>query len=103
MTLAPIAEDSAARLITQTELLANASDIDGPTLAAINLAIAAGNGTLIDNHDGTWSYTPAADDDTAVSFSYQVTDGFELAVAASATLDITPCRTTSADHARHPR
>ena len=60
MTLAAIAEDSGARLITQAQLLANATDVDGPSLTAINLAIASGNGTLVDNGNGTWSYTPAA-------------------------------------------
>ncbi len=44
---------------------------------------------MIDNGDGTWSYTPALNDDTSVSFSYTVTDG-SLSVAGSATLDITP-------------
>ena len=57
--MAAIAEDSGARLITQAELLANASDVDGDPLTAINLAIASGNGTLVDNGNGTWSYTPA--------------------------------------------
>jgi parallel beta-helix repeat protein len=89
ITLPPIAENSGAVLITQTELLANASDVDGPSLSAINLAIASGNGTLADNHDGTWSYTPAQNDDTSVSFSYQVTDGVAAPVADSATLGIT--------------
>ncbi len=89
MTLAPIAEDSGARLITQAELLANAADVDGPTLTATGLTIATGSGSLIDNGDGTWSYTPALNDDTSVSFSYTVTDG-SLSVAGSATLDITP-------------
>ena len=74
MTLAAIAEDSGARLITQAELLANASDVDGPA-HGINLAIASGNGTLVDNGNGTWSYTPALNDDTSVTFSYAVTDG----------------------------
>ena len=90
MTLAAIAEDSGARLITQAELLANATDVDGPALTAINLAISSGNGTLVDNGNGTWSYTPAANDDTSVTFSYAVTDGIAAPVAASATLDITP-------------
>ena len=49
VTLAAIAEDSGARLITQAELLANATDVDGPSLTAINLAIASGHGTLVDN------------------------------------------------------
>ena len=39
------------------------------------LSITSGNGTLVDNVDGTWSYTPALNDDTAVTFSYTVTDG----------------------------
>ncbi len=89
VTLAPIAEDSGARLITQTELLVNASDVDGPALTATGLTIATGSGSLVDNGDGTWSYTPALNDDTSVSFSYSVTDG-SLSVAGSATLDITP-------------
>jgi VCBS repeat-containing protein len=90
VTLSPIAEDSGARLITQAELLANASDVDGPALSAINLAIATGNGSLIDNGDGTWSYTPAPNDDTAATFSYQVTDGIAPPAAGAASLDITP-------------
>jgi len=89
VTLAAIAEDSGARLITQAELLENANDVDNPSLSAVNLAIATGGGSLANNNNGTWSYTPAANDDTQVSFSYQVTDG-ALSAAGSATLDITP-------------
>ena len=89
VTLSAIAEDSGARLITQAQLLGNVTDLDGPSLTVANLAIAAGSGTLGDNHNGTWSYTPALNDDTSVSFSYQVTDG-TTSVADSATLDITP-------------
>ena len=90
VALDPIAEDSGARLITQADLLANASDADGPSLSAVNLAIASGSGALADNGDGTWSYTPALNDDTSVSFSYAVTDGIAAPVATSATLDVTP-------------
>ena len=89
VTLSAIAEDSGARLITQAQLLANAADPDGPTLNATGLSIASGGGTLIDNGNGTWSYTPDPDDDTAVSFSYTVTDGI-ASTAGTANLDITP-------------
>ncbi len=95
VTLSAIAEDSGVRLITQAELLANASDVDSPSLSASNLTIASGKGSLINNGDGTWNYTPAADDDTEVTFSYQVTDG-SLSVNASASLDITPVNDASA-------
>jgi Ca2+-binding RTX toxin-like protein len=64
--------------------------VDGPSLSAIDLAISSGNGTLVNNGNGTWSYTPALNDDTSVSFSYAVTDGVAAPVATSATLDITP-------------
>ena len=87
VTLTVIAEDSGPRLITQAELLANATDVDGPALTATSLAISSGAGTLVDNGNGTWTYTPALNDDTGVSFSYVVTDG-SLSAAGSATLDI---------------
>ena len=89
VTLAAIAEDSGARLITQAELLANATDVDGPALTATGLAINSGAGTLVDNGNGTWTYTPALNDDSAVSFSYTITDG-SLTTPGSATLDILP-------------
>src|SRR4029078_831709 len=95
VTLVAIAEDSGARLITQAELLANATHADGPALTAINLAIASGSGTLVDNNNGTWSYTPAANDDTAVTFSYAVSDGIAAPVATTASLDITPVDETN--------
>ncbi len=89
VTLVAIVEDSGARLITQAELLANAADVDGPSLTAIGLVISSGSGALLDNGNGTWTYTPAANDDTGVGFSYWVTDG-SLSAPGSATLDITP-------------
>ena len=89
VTLVSIVEDSGARLITQAELLANAADADLDALTATNLAISAGNGSLVDNLDGTWTYTPALNDDADVTFSYSITDG-ALSVAGSASLDITP-------------
>ena len=53
------------------------------------MIVNTGNGTLNDNGDGTWTYTPSANDDANVSFAYIVTDGTDN-VAGSATLDITP-------------
>ena len=88
VTLAAIAEDSGPRLITQAQLLVNASDVDGPSpLTAINLQISAGNGALDDNGNGTWTYHPALNDSTSVTFSYSVTDGV-TPVTTSASLDI---------------
>jgi hypothetical protein len=89
VVLDAIAEDSGVRLITEQQLLANADDVDGDVLAVTGLTITNGNGDLVDNLDGTWSYTPALNDDGDVSFSYNVTDGVD-SVPGLATLDITP-------------
>ncbi|WP_298624524.1 Calx-beta domain-containing protein [uncultured Legionella sp.] len=70
-----INEDS-GRLITQAELLAHATDIDDNALLTVTHLISSGNGTLHDNGNGTWTYTPALNDDTDVSFSYTITDGY---------------------------
>ena len=68
-----VAEDT-DRIITETELLANASDADGDALSVTGLAISSGNGTLVDNNDGTFTYTPDANDDTEVTFEYTISD-----------------------------
>src|SRR6185503_1835081 len=90
VTLAPLAEDGGPRLITNAELIANATDIDGDPLTATGLVIASGNGSVVDNSNGTWTYTPAANDASSVSFSYTIGDGNGGSVAGSATLDLTP-------------
>jgi VCBS repeat-containing protein len=88
VTLAAIAEDSAATTITAAQLLAGASDIDSATLSITDLVL-VGGGTLVANGPGSWLFTPAANDDTSVSFTYKVSDG-ELSVNQTATLDLTP-------------
>ena len=90
VTLAPIAEDSGSRLITQAELLGSATDVDGDILTATGLIKASGSGSLVDNLDGTWSYTPDLQDDTEVNFSYTINDGNGGTVAGGASLDILP-------------
>jgi VCBS repeat-containing protein len=89
VTLAAIAEDSGPRIITQAELLAGVTDIDGPSLSISALSIATGGGSLISNGNGTWTYTPALDDDTSVTFTYTASDG-SLTSNSTATMDITP-------------
>src|SRR5206468_3617531 len=87
--LAASADASGARPITQAPLMAGARGVDCAAVAGSGLGSAAGSGTLVDNGDGSWSYTPAENDDSSVSFSYTVSDG-SLTAAGSATLDITP-------------
>src|SRR4029079_7375454 len=52
-----------------------------------SLAIQSGNGSLVDNLDGTWTYTPATNDDSSVTFAYTATDG-EFFSSSTASLDL---------------
>ena len=61
--------------ITQADLLAGASDVDGDTLSAVNLSIDASFGALTDNGDGTWSFEPSADFNGTVPLSFAIDDG----------------------------
>ena len=54
-----------------------------------SLSIATGSGSLVDNGNGTWTYTPAANDDTGVTFNYTVSDG-SLTSSSTASLDLVP-------------
>ena len=49
----------------------------------------ASSGTLTANSDGSWSFIPVLNDDTGVTFTYNVTTAAG-AIGASATLDLTP-------------
>jgi VCBS repeat-containing protein len=89
VTLAAIAEDSSPRIITSAQLLAGVTDVDGPPASITSLTIGTGNGTLVNNIDGSWTYTPVLNDDTAVSFNYTASDG-SLSASSTAALDITP-------------
>lgn len=84
--LGAIGEDT-SRLITLTELLAGASDADGDSLGVLNLALANGSGSLVDNGDGTWTFTPTADWNGTVDFGFDVTDGI-TSVASATSLDV---------------
>ncbi|MEP4431976.1 MAG: cadherin-like domain-containing protein [Hyphomicrobiales bacterium] len=59
--------------ITEAELLANASDVDGDTLSVDN--IRADGGKLTDNGDGTWTFAPDKDFNGSISLQYDVSDG----------------------------
>jgi VCBS repeat-containing protein len=86
VTLDPVLEDNSIT-ITTAQLLAGASDVDGDTLSIVNLT--ASSGSLVDNGNGSWTFTPSSNDDTSVNFTYSVSDG-SVSVPQTATLDITP-------------
>ncbi|HIF6198427.1 TPA: tandem-95 repeat protein [Vibrio parahaemolyticus] len=90
VTLDAIEEDGGSIIITTEELMSNVDDEDKDTLSVENLIIDKGNGTLVDNGDGTWTFTPQIDDDTEVSFTFDIIDDEDLVVSGSANLDILP-------------
>ncbi|TOG41647.1 RTX toxin, partial [Vibrio parahaemolyticus] len=90
VTLDALEEDGGSIIITTEELLSNVDDEDKDTLSVENLIIDKGNGTLVDNGDGTWTFTPQIDDDTEVSFTFDIIDDEDLVVSGSANLDILP-------------
>ncbi|EII5678461.1 tandem-95 repeat protein, partial [Vibrio parahaemolyticus] len=90
VTLDAIEEDGGSIIITTEELLSNVDDEDKDTLSVENLIIDKGNGTLVDNGDGTWTFTPQIDDDTEVSFTFDIIDDEDQVVSGSANLDILP-------------
>ncbi|PTC04172.1 polymer-forming cytoskeletal family protein [Vibrio mediterranei] len=72
--------------ITQEQLLANATDLDGDALTALNLSTEDENVTVVDNGDGTFTITPDADFNGDVNFSFDVSDGDQI---VSTNLDLT--------------
>ena len=77
-----------ALTITTAQLLANATDIDSNNLSVVNLS-AGSNVTLVDNNNGTWTLTPAANFNGRVQLHYNVSDG-QTNVPAVANINITP-------------
>lgn len=88
VTLAQGTEDT-FYTITAATLLAGAGDIDTPlsSLSITDVSIRSGGGSLHDNEDGTWTYTPAANFNGAVVFDYTVSDGNRTA-SSTASLTI---------------
>ncbi|ACE90124.1 hypothetical protein RHECIAT_CH0001143 [Rhizobium etli CIAT 652] len=93
---APVLSGSAATLAAGTEdtpytisaadLLAGFSDVDGDQLSVSGLT--ANHGALVDNNNGTWTFTPDANYNGPVSLSYSLTDGHGGSVPASQSLTL---------------
>ncbi|MBD2194384.1 cadherin-like domain-containing protein [Calothrix anomala] len=75
-TLVAGTEDT-AYTITATSLLQGFADVDiatnGQTLSVAGLT--ASNGTVVNNNNGTYTFTPNANYNGTVTFTYSVTDG----------------------------
>lgn len=86
-TLTALNEDT-SRILSRANFLQNVTDADGlNTLSVLN--VIASIGTIVNNGNGTWTYTPPPNNDTSVVFSYQVTDG-STTLNHSASMDLIP-------------
>ncbi len=75
--------------IAASDLLIGFSDVPGDTLAVRNLGLTTpSNGTLIDNNDSTYSFTPASNFNGLVGLSYTVTDNEGGSIAATQSVQI---------------
>ncbi|MEW6429251.1 MAG: Ig-like domain-containing protein [Thermodesulfobacteriota bacterium] len=77
--------------VTTGNVLANDTDVDGDTLSVSAAdAVSANGGTVVNNLDGTFTYTPAANYNGGDSFSYTVADGNGGTAAGTVTVTVTP-------------
>ncbi|MCV5959853.1 cadherin-like domain-containing protein, partial [Escherichia coli] len=73
-----VVEEDGSILITQEDLLANARDLDGDQLTALNLATDDENITITDNGDFTYTLTPDADFNGDITFTFDVSYGDDV-------------------------
>ncbi|MCG9692794.1 VCBS domain-containing protein [Vibrio sp. Isolate22] len=86
-------KEDLAQTITATELLANTVDVDANDAGKLTIAnLHADHGSIQDNHDGTYTFTPTKDYSGQVHFTYDVQDahGGTTHTGANTTLAATP-------------
>jgi Ca2+-binding RTX toxin-like protein len=81
------AEDT-AYIVSAANLLAGFSDVDAGTVLAVS-GLTASNGTVVNNGNGTFTVTPAANFNGTMGLSYNVIDGNGGAIAASTSYSVT--------------
>lgn len=74
-------------IFSEDELLANVSDVDTQSELLSITNLSAASGSLVDNEDGTWAYTPEANTHGEVELSYDVSDG-EDSTASTANITV---------------
>lgn len=72
--------ENTAYTINASNLLQGFSDVDGDALSVANLS--GTNGNLVDNLNGTWTFTPTANYSGTINLSYNVIDGKNGSVTA---------------------
>ncbi|CAK1810729.1 VCBS repeat-containing protein [Vibrio crassostreae] len=82
-------KEDLAQTITSAELLANTIDVDTNDLGKLTIAnLHADHGSIQDNQDGTFTFTPTKDYNGQVHFTYDVTDAHGGITATGANLHL---------------
>ena len=76
-----IVDEDNSLTLTQADLLANASDIDGDTLTASNVQLVGADAAVVDNGDGTFTITPSSNFSGDIELTFDVSDGIETVPA----------------------
>ena len=92
---APVAVDDTANTPEDTaiavDVLANDGDVDGDSLNVLAVAQPANpNASVVNNQDGTVTYTPALNYNGVDSFTYTVSDGKGGTSVGNVTITVTP-------------
>ena len=83
-------EDTPLIITVAGDILVNDSDVDGHVLSVTAFdGTSTNGGTVVDNGDGTWTYTPAPNFNGSDSFGYTVGDGQTPELTDTATVSIT--------------
>ncbi|MEM9784862.1 MAG: Ig-like domain-containing protein [Pseudomonadota bacterium] len=83
-SVATVAEDGSVTITPA------ASDVDAGDTAAFAIVTQAGNGTVVDNGNGTFTYSPNPDFNGVDSFTYSVTDSEGATDTATISVAVTP-------------
>jgi hypothetical protein len=90
----PVAEDDSSTTDEDTsvtvDLLANDTDLDGDDLTVLTASVPADQGTLVDNGDGTVTFTPAENFNGEATISYEISDSNGGTDTAEHVITVTP-------------
>ncbi|MBX9259329.1 cadherin-like domain-containing protein, partial [Desmonostoc muscorum CCALA 125] len=87
-TLSNTPEDTAIN-ITAADLLAGFTDVDTSDILSVT-NLTATNGALVNNNNGTYTFTPTANFNGAVNLTYNVTDGTATLTGQTRSFSVTP-------------
>ena len=76
-------------VITQAQLLANATDAEGDTLFVSSVSVASGQIAVVDNGDSTWTVSPADNWSGSAQLSFDISDG-TTTTASQVNVTVTP-------------